>query len=314
MTDPTSRALTLLGLLESRVTWTGLELAARLGVTTRTLRRDVDRLRELGYVVDAEPGAAGGYSLGRGQVLPPLLLDEDEALAVTLSLATAAASGLAADAEAALRALGKLEDVLPPALRQRSRELRGSVEAVGQPGVDPEVLARASEAVRRRQRLRFSYATRGGESTRRWVEPHHLVAMDQHWYLLAWDIDRADWRTFRLDRAGEPEVSGWEFRRRPDLPAALERMQEGMPTSAYRHQIIVRVAAPLAVLKEHLPPRAGELVAVDDATTDFITGADSPEQAAWWLGWLGHDFTVLADDATRAAVATLGRLLVRAAQ
>lgn len=313
MTDPTSRALTLLGLLESRVTWTGPELAERLGVTTRTLRRDVDRLRELGYVVDAEPGAAGGYSLGRGQVLPPLLLDEEEALAVTVSLVTAAANGLAADAESALRALGKLEDVLPPALRRRSRELRASVEVVGQERVDAEVLSRAAEATRRHQRLRFHYET-DGRASDRWVEPHHLVARDQHWYLLAWDVDRSDWRTFRLDRASAAAISGWEFRPRADLPAAIERMREGMPISAYRHQIVVRVAASLDEVAARLPRNAGRLEPVDDHTTDFITGADSPDHAAWWLGALGFDFTVLSDDATREAVAALAARLARAAQ
>lgn len=312
MTDPTTRALTLLGLLQARATWSGAELAERLEVTTRTVRRDVDRLRTMGYVVDAEAGAAGGYSLGRGQVLPPLLLDDAEALAVTLALASAAANGLSADPEVALRALGKLEDVLPPALRARSRDVRSSVEVVGTATLDAEVLSRVSECVRRRQRLRFDYEGRRGDRSQRWVEPHHLVAKQQHWYLLAFDVDRTGWRTFRLDRISAPEVSGWEFRRRPDVEAAIERMREGMPITEYTHQVVAHVAAPLGVLRQTLPRGAGDLRAIDEATTELRTGVDHPDEAAWWLGHLGYDFVVIADAETRAAVAALAARLARA--
>ncbi|WP_203567697.1 helix-turn-helix transcriptional regulator [Aestuariimicrobium ganziense] len=312
MTDPTSRALELLGLLESRPVWSGPDLARRLGVTTRTLRRDVDRLRLLGYPVHAEPGAAGGYSLGRGAALPPLLLDDDEALAVTISLSTSTANGLVPDGEAALRALGKLDAVLPGAVRERSRQVRDSLRV--QPGfgaqTDPDVLTAATEALRRHLRLRFDYVDRLGAASSRWVEPHQLIASSGHWQLFAWDVHRRDWRTFRLDRATSAEVSGWEFRPRADLAEALAR--RGMPRTAYRHQLRVRIEAGRDEVLAEMPWAARELSAIDPHATLFETGVEDADEGAGWLARLRWDFVVLEPDEVAAALVRLGDRLARA--
>lgn len=317
MTDPTSRALRLLGLLQSRPSWTGAELADELGVTARTLRRDVDRLRTLGYTVDAEPGVGGGYSVGRGRVIPPLLLGEDEAMAVTLALVGAAAHGVVGDGQAALRALGKLDDVLPGPLRERVRGLREAVVvgASRAPGavVDHDVLATCAEAVRRRLRLRFDYVDRLGRSTERRVEPHLLAATGRVWRLACWDVDRGAWRTFRLDRIGGPELTTWGFRPRAEPPQIAALLAEPMPLTAYRHQVTVRVACDADTLAAELPDGAGEVEALGAGRCEFRSGVDDADEAATWLAEIVHDFVVLGDDEVRAAVARLGDRLTRAA-
>ena len=208
MTDsspgPTERVLALLALLQQRQTWSGSELAERLGTTTRTVRRDVDRLRELGYPVNATQGVAGGYRLGAGRALPPLLLDDAEAVAVAVSLRLAAGGTVAGASEAALRALTKLDQVLPSRLRHRVRGIHDSISTL--PGsaaaeaVDADALVAIAGACRDQVRLEFAYADRSGAGTQRRVEPYALVATGRRWYLMAYDLDRDDWRTFRLDR------------------------------------------------------------------------------------------------------------------
>lgn len=312
MTDPTSRALRLLGLLEARAVWTGAELAERLGVTSRTLRRDVDRLRTLGYVVEADPGPGGGYALGRGQVVPPLLLDEDQAVAVTLALTRAAHAGDGVAAESALRALATLDALMPADLRHRLEGLRAAstVGAGDGPPVGPELLA-CADAVRRRVRLTFGYRDRRGARTERRVEPHRLVARARAWLLVAHDLDRDDWRTFRVDRIVDPAVGTWAFTPRPDLAEALARLDEPTPPEAWRHRVSVRVHAPLESVRASLPAAAGRLTALDARTTAFETGADDPAEAARWLALLGHEFEVLGDEPVRAAVAALADRLHR---
>lgn len=318
MTDPTSRALRLLGLLQSRAAWTGPELAVELGVTTRTLRRDVERLRDLGYTVDAEPGVGGGYAVGRGRVIPPLLLAQDEAVAVTLALVGAAAHGAVGDGQASLRALGKLDDVLPGPLREQVRGLRDAVVVASPrtlgPVVDSGVLATCAEAVRRRLRLRFDYVDRLGRATQRSVEPHLLAARGPVWRLACWDVDRGDWRTFRLDRMAAVELTTWAFRPRAETPQVEELLVEPMPLAAYRHEVVVRVTCPADVLAAALPPGAGLIEPAGEGRCELSSGADDPDDAAWWLAALGHEFEVLGDDAVRAAVARLGQRLRRAAR
>ena len=201
----TSRVLRLLGLLQSRPTWTGPELADRLGVTTRTVRRDIDRLRALGYPVRAGQGVGGGYQLGSGAALPPLLLDDEEAVAVAVSLRLAAGGTVAGLGEPAMRTLGKLDQVLPA-------RLRASVEAVSEATVtlgrrdqlvEGAVVALLARAARGCHEVRFGYAAASGALSSRRAEPYRLVATTSRWYLLAWDLDRADWRSFRLDRMSE---------------------------------------------------------------------------------------------------------------
>jgi predicted DNA-binding transcriptional regulator YafY len=210
-TDPTERALLLLSLLQTHRFWPGAELTARLGVSSRTLRRDVDRLRSLGYPVDATPGASGGYRLGAGSHLPPLLLDDEEAVAIAVGLRAAAGASIEGMEDTAVRALAKLEQVLPDRLRRRVHAVHSNVVSLqwsGGPSVDADALAVLALGCRDNEQVRFDYRRRDGEEASRLVEPHQLVSAGRRWYLVAWDVRRADWRTFRLDRLDRARLAG----------------------------------------------------------------------------------------------------------
>ncbi len=204
MLDTSARLLRLLSLLQAHRDWSGGDLADRLGVTPRTVRRDIDRLRELGYPVHSTPGTAGGYQLGAGAELPPLLLDDEEAVAVAVGLRSAAEGSVEGIEETSVRALAKLEQVLPHHLRRRVGALTAFTVPMpgrtGGPRVDAATLTELAHACRDCQRLRFDYVSHDGTVTRRNVEPHRLVSTQRRWYLVAWDVDRADWRTYRADR------------------------------------------------------------------------------------------------------------------
>ncbi|MDO5083398.1 MAG: YafY family protein [Arachnia propionica] len=313
MTDPTSRVLSLLGLLESRSVWTGAELAERLGVTPRTLRRDVERLRDLGYVVEADPGPGGGYALGRGQVVPPLLLDEEQAVAVTLALTRAAHATTGPEAEAALRALSTIDAIIPSALRHRLAALReSSTVIVSGERPDTGLLLTCADAIRRRVRLHFDYRDRHGTGTTRSVEPHRLVARARSWLLVAFDLDRDDWRTFRIDRMRQATARTWRFTPRPGLEQVVAGLDDPVPPSAWRHRVEAHIHAPHAQVQAALPRGAGQLRPLDETTTWFLTGADDPATAACWLSRLEFDFTVLGDDEVVAATRALADRLHRA--
>lgn len=281
MLETSARLLKLLSLLQTPRDWTGPELAERLGVTTRTVRNDVDRLRNLGYPVHATPGAAGGYKLGAGASLPPLLLDDDEAVAIALSLSTQ-------DSDTAARALKKLEQVLPSRLRHRLSTVQEyTVGTTAE--LDPEVATSIVTACRARERLRFDYVKFGGEEDRREVEPYRLVHTRGRWYLVAWDVDRRDWRTFRADRVRPRVPTGPRFTPRalPDLAAHLA---QGLATAAWRFRATVTVHAPAHEIAAKVP--AALVEAVDDATCRMTAGSDTPEMLALHLGMLGCDFEV----------------------
>src|SRR5919106_1642178 len=216
-----SRLLTLLSLLQARRDWPGGELAGRLEVSSRTIRRDVERLRELGYPVESLTGPAGGYRLRAGTAMPPLLLDDEEAIAIVVGLRTAARASVTGIEETAVRALVKLEQVLPSRLRRRVAALGSATIAapVGGPTVDPQQLTAIAAACRDCERLRFAYRSRDGTESRREVEPHTLVNLGRRWYLVAWDRRREDWRTFRIDRLSRPAANGTRFTAR-ELPAS----------------------------------------------------------------------------------------------
>src|SRR5690242_740270 len=222
MAATSARTLRLLSLLQSRRHWSGEELARRLGVSVRTLRRDVDRLRELGYPVEAQRGVAGGYALAPGAALPPLVLDDDEAVALAVGLQAAAQQPVAGMAESSVQALAKVVQVMPARLRRRVDALReGTVPAgwgAAAPAVDPAVLTSVALACRDTDRLRFVYTDAGGARTDRHVEPFRLVSSGRRWYLVAYDVERGGWRSFRLDRLGEPSGTGARFAPRR-LPA-----------------------------------------------------------------------------------------------
>lgn len=213
--DPTGRALQLLSLLQTHRFWRGAELAERLEVTERTVRRDVDRLRDLDYPVDATSGKHGGYRLATGAHLPPLVLDDDEAVAIAVGLRYAAEAAIGGMEETSLRALTKIEQLLPQRLRRRVSALHSSVTsmryAADDDVVDPEALSVLAAGCRDREDVRFDYRRHDGEGSRRHVQPHQLVTAGRRWYLVAWDHHRRDWRTFRLDRIGRPRPVGSHF-------------------------------------------------------------------------------------------------------
>jgi len=230
VTDTPARLLRLLSLLQARREWPGSELAERLDVSPRTIRRDVERLRALGYPVEAALGAAGGYRLGSGQAMPPLLLDDDEAVAIAVGLRTSASHAVEGIEEASVRALAKLQQILPSRLRHRVDalvEATAPIPAGDTPLVDIADLTEIARAVTGRQTLRFAYLAADGARTRRHVEPHRLVPTRRRWYLVAYDPDRADWRVFRLDRVANPAATGMRSpRREPPFDDAVAYVNE----------------------------------------------------------------------------------------
>ncbi|MFF8173814.1 helix-turn-helix transcriptional regulator [Streptomyces chartreusis] len=323
MLDTSARLLRLLSLLQAHRDWSGAELAGRLGVTPRTVRRDVDRLRELGYPVNASPGTGGGYQLGAGAELPPLLLDDDEAVAVAVGLRTAAGQGIEGIGETSVRALAKLEQVLPNRLRRRVSALNAfTVPMLRGPqpsAVDPAVLTELANLCRDSERLRFEYRDHEGASTRRSVEPHRLVCSERRWYLVAWDLDREDWRTFRVDRVIPKPPHGPRFAPRTppaeDLAAYVSR---GVSTRAYAAQAVVRLLVPLAEAAERVSPTAGQLEAEGPDSCLLRTGAGSLDVMVIHVMLMGFEFEVLEPaelvETIRTAQSRLARSLARAAE
>ena len=297
--ETSARLLRLLSLLQSRRDWTGAELAERLGVGLRTVRRDIDRLRGLGYPVDATPGVAGGYRLGVGAALPPLLLDDDEAVAVAISLHTATTSSVAGLEDSSLRALTKLQQTLPSRLRHRVTAFHATTIPLTGPGsrpdqVDREVLTAVAAACRDQRRLRLRYPGRAGVTTRE-VEPHRLVHTPRRWYLLAWDADRGDWRTFRVDRIQGPlGPPGARFTPR-QLPSddVAAYVSHSISSAPYRYQARILFHAPVAAVARRSSPAAGRLEAVDQHTCVLHTGSDSLDELAVYVALKGFDFQVL---------------------
>ncbi len=315
------RLLRLLSLLQTRSTWSGAELSVRLGVTDRTLRRDVHRLRALDYPVQTTTGTAGGYRLAAGRNLPPLLLEDDEALAVAIALATAAAGGVAGVEESALAALTKLQQVLPARLRPRLTALTGTTAAVaprGAPEADPEVLGVVAACCRDMEILAFDYRDRGGATACRRVEPHRVVSNAGRWYLVAFDPERDDWRTFRLDRMTDLRPTRRPFVAR-ELPApdAATYLVRSFARATYRHTARLTVG-----LSAH-EVRTGVFATIPgeideqghDACVVRLT-AESVELVVQFvaaIATLGAPMTVeeMSDD-VGAAVRALGALLAAA--
>jgi predicted DNA-binding transcriptional regulator YafY len=240
--------LRLLSLLQTHRYWPGSELSGRLEVSPRTLRRDIDRLRELGYVVDAVRGVAGGYQLRAGGSLPPLLLEDEEAVAIAVGLQSAAAGAVSGMEETSVQALTKVIALMPPRLRRQMDALRSQTENLpwhSGPALDPALLTTLAQACRDDEPIRFTYQARDADPTERWVEPHRMVSIGRRWYLVAYDRDRQDWRSFRVDRISDPRTTGQRFRPR-DLPAedALSFVQAGIRRMPQRYAVRVQVDAP----------------------------------------------------------------------
>ncbi|MFC6149685.1 helix-turn-helix transcriptional regulator [Mumia xiangluensis] len=314
MLSTSARLLRLLSLLQSQRDWNGPALAERLEVSTRTIRSDVGRLRSLGYPVEAAPGVAGGYRLGHGAAIPPLLLDDEEALAVSIGLRTAAA-GVAGFEETALRALVKLEQSLPAPLRHRLEDLVAATVAMPTEcsAVPVERLTAIADAVRCREGVRFSYEAGDGTSTRRTAEPHRLVHTRGRWYLAAWDVERHAWRTFRVDRMRLRTPNGPRFvpRDEPegDLIGFVER---SVGTATWQVRARAYVDAPAADIIARVPPAV--IVEEVDATRCVAhVGSDSPDQLALWIGLLDADFTVDGPPELAAAFRRISGRYARAA-
>ncbi|GLW64760.1 DeoR family transcriptional regulator [Actinomadura rubrobrunea] len=306
----TERVLRLLALLQRRPSWTAAELAAELGVTDRSVRRDVERLRALGYPVHATAGVGGGYRLGAGTRLPPLLLDDEEAIATAVSLRLASGGTVAGAGEAALRALAKLDQVMPPRLRAEVRAVHGATETLLGPGVeiDAELLVTLARACRDAVRVRFRYTGRDGEERERTVEPVRMVATSRRWYLMAWDVDRADWRTFRLDRMREVAPTTWRFRRR-EHPDPVAYVQRSVAEAPYRHLARIRVHAPADRVRELVPPQVGRVDDDRDGRCVLVVGGDDLERLAVHVALLGFEAEVLDPPELREAAARLARRL-----
>jgi len=315
MPGTSARLLRLLSLLQARRDWTGAELAARLGVTARTIRNDVERLRGLGYPVDARPGVAGGYRLGTGGALPPLLLDDEEAVAVAVGLRAAASSPIAGIEETSVRALVKLQQVLPSRLRRQVSAFQSSALAVPArgPQVDPEVLTMIAGACRDHWLLRFDYQAHSGTASRRVVEPYRLVNNQRRWYLVAWDTGRDGWRTFRADRIEPRPPAGPRFTPRalpPDREIAAQ-VARGAGEATWRYRARVIVHAPAAHVRDRMPiPVDVESLGEDQCA--FEPGSDHPEMLALYLGLLDADFTVVDSPELVAALRRLTRRYQRA--
>jgi predicted DNA-binding transcriptional regulator YafY len=302
------RLLRLLSLLQTRRMWSAGELTERLGVSARTLRRDVERLRSLDYQVESVTGVAGGYRLAAGSDLPPLLLDDEEAVATAVGLSTATGVG-----DAAVRALAKLERVLPARLRPRLVAVGRSAEVVRFPDasdVDAGVLGTLASACQDHTVIDVVHRGRGGERERR-VEPHHLVAHGGHWYLIAHDAERDDWRTFRVDRVRDPRPTHRRFTPRA-LPAddPPDFLTRHFAAATYRYTAVLTVELPAAELRRRLyGPLPGQVVPRDEHSCRVRISADSPDLVCQYtaaVASLGAPFTLDADPAVTARLAAVG--------
>jgi predicted DNA-binding transcriptional regulator YafY len=315
MTETSSRLLTLLSLLQERRDWPGGELADRLEVSGRTIRRDVERLRGLGYPVESLTGPAGGYRLRAGTAMPPLLLDDDEAIAIAVGLRTAARASVRGIEETSVRALVKLEQVLPSHLRRRVRALGAATSAIapGGPEVDAQSLSVLAAACRDSERVRFAYRGRDGANSRREVEPHSLVNVGRRWYLVAWDGGRDDWRTFRLDRLTAPAASGVRFTPRV-LPAkdGAAYVSQSLSAAPNRYEARVTLHAPIDAIQRWVPGHWGTVEPLDDERCEFRTGDDDLDWLAMRIMMFRVDFEVHEPEELREHVAMLGRRMERA--
>jgi predicted DNA-binding transcriptional regulator YafY len=311
-----SRLLTLLSLLQARRDWPGRELADRLEVSSRTIRRDVERLRELGYPVESLTGPAGGYRLRAGAAMPPLLLDDDEAIAIAVGLRTAARASVTGIEETSVRALVKLEQVLPAHLRRRVRALQSATMTLpdGGPTVDPQSLTVIATACRDSELVRFAYRGRDGVASRREVEPHSLVNLGRRWYLVAWDRGRRDWRTFRVDRLTRPASTGVRFSPRT-LPAkdAADYVARSMSAWASRFEARVTLYAPAEAVRKRVPSHWGTVEPIDDASCEYRTSDDDLDWLALRIAMLGVEFEVRKPPELRDHLRAMGRRLERAA-
>lgn len=302
----TERVLRLLGLLQRRPSWTAAELAEQLDVTDRSIRRDIERLRALGYPVRAVAGVGGGYQLGAGSRMPPLLLDDDEALAIALSLRLAAGGTVSGVQEAALSTMAKLDQMMPPRLRAEVRALHSATEAMSGPGseVDAELMVTLARACRDAVRVRFQYTRPGGELSHRTVEPLRMVTTGRRWYLMAYDIDRQDWRTFRLDRIYELVTTTWRFPPR-EHPDPLQYVQDSVSLAPYSFVAKILFHASAAEVGALVPPQVGRIEGRPDGQCLLTAGGEDLDWMIMYVARLGFEAEILEPAELRDAAAEL---------
>ncbi|WP_146907111.1 helix-turn-helix transcriptional regulator [Arenimonas daejeonensis] len=260
MLSTSARLLRLASLLQSRRHWPGATLADELGVDTRTVRRDIDRLRELGYPVEASSGVGGGYALGRGAALPPLVLDDEEAVTLAIALRTASAS-IAGIESTALQLLGKLDQLMPTRLRRRATALHAVTLSLrtGPPLVDAGLLSVLATACRDSRGLRFAYRNHAGETSQRAVEPLRLANYGRRWYLIAWDTSRSDWRSFRVDRIEGAPKPGEHFTPRQPPADVAARIERGIAYAPFSCRVTLRLEGSVQALETQIPVWCGLL-------------------------------------------------------
>lgn len=292
----------MLALLQRRPSWAGQELADRLGVDTRTVRRDIDRIRNLGYRIDSTPGTAGGYRLGVGTDMPPLLLDEDEAMAVAVLLGVSAGVAVPGIERATLATLARVDRLLPPRLQRQVKALRtATVPLMGHVETVPAAqLASLAQACEGHELVSFGYSSREGKATTRRVEPHRLVATDRRWYLVAYDLDRRDWRTFRVDRARTVRLTGHTFTPRP-LADPRRMVAQAISGTGYRYRAVVRFEVKAEEISKRVPPHVGA-VEEDGGSTTLKIGVDDPAWLTGYLIGLGLAFEVVDPPELRSGV------------
>ncbi|MEV6739426.1 YafY family protein [Streptomyces sp. NPDC051104] len=317
-TDTPARLLQLLSLLQTPREWPGGELAERLGVSRRTVRRDIDRLRELGYPVEASKGADGGYRLVAGKAMPPLVLDDEEAVAIAVGLRAGAGHAVEGVEEASVRALAKLEQVLPSRLRHRVTTLQAATTALASgdgASIAPETLTVMASAIAGRERLRFAYRSGDGTPSRRLAEPYRLVSTGRRWYLVAYDLEREDWRTFRVDRVTEPFATGARFAPR-ELPngSAAEYLRQSVYRRQETYEFEATFAAPADFVAARVPRWVGAPEPLDEHSCRLRgVASDSVEWLAVRLALVDCEFTVHRPADLVASVRDLGARLSRAA-
>lgn len=311
MLSTSARLLRLASLLQSRRHWPGSALAEALGVDARTVRRDVDRLRELGYPVEASAGVGGGYAMGRGADLPPLVLDDDEAVALAIALRAASASVGGIEATS-LRLMGKLDQLMPTRLRRRATALHAVTLSVrtGPPLVDAALIGELATACRDSHSLHFSYCNHAGETSQRHVQPQRLAHYGRRWYLIAWDTERGDWRSFRVDRMDGAPTAGTAFTPRPVPPDVAQRLERGIAYAPFACRVTLRLRGSVDELQAALPVWCGVLEP-DTATHSLLrVGADSPESLLAQVLMIGRDATLVEGEdmapALRAVLAKWG--------
>lgn len=297
MANTSSRMLRLLSLLQTHRYWPGGELADRLGISVRSLRRDVDRLRELGYPVNAHRGVAGGYQLAAGAALPPLVLDDEEAVALAVGLRAAAQGAVAGIEESSVRALAKVVQVMPPRLRRRVDALRSSLQQAPWtegPSVDAGILTVLAQACRDEERVRFTYTTQAGDESSRHVEPNRLVALGRRWYLVAFDLRREEWRTFRIDRVSQPRSTGLRFQPRKvpsgDAVTFVRNSIGGLLAPTRDIEVVVHAPAERVA---SLVGRWARIEPIDDDHCRFQMTSDNLDWPTFALGVVGADFEVI---------------------